>query len=84
MTESNSLMVKRERERELKKHQERIQSMKPCINSKRGIVRESFSPETKRPVRVRIDKGETPLLHFSTNADSTFRRKFGRHLMVNG
>ncbi|KAG0576988.1 hypothetical protein KC19_5G123700 [Ceratodon purpureus] len=57
MTESN-VLVKRQRERELKQHQDRILNMRPCIDTKPGIVRQSLSPVTKRPARVRIDKGK--------------------------
>ena len=59
MTESN-VLVKRQRERELKQHQDRILNMRPCIDTKPGIVRQSLSPVTKRPARVRIDKGTEP------------------------
>ena len=66
MAEVNNLLVRRQRERELKQHQDRMQNMKPCVDSKLGVARESVSPETKRPVRVRIDKGTEPtLLQFS-------------------
>ncbi|KAG0573495.1 hypothetical protein KC19_VG183100 [Ceratodon purpureus] len=56
MTES--LSMKRERERELKRHQERIQNMKPCVDTKPSFVRhDSFPVQVKRqPVRSRLDK----------------------------
>lgn len=57
MTES--LLMKRERERELKRHQERIQNMKPCVDTKPSFARhDSFPVLAKRqPVRSRLDKG---------------------------
>jgi len=65
MTES--LLMKRERERELKRHQERVQNMKPCVNTKPSLVRsDSFPVRLNRPpVRSRIDKGTTAPSPFS-------------------
>ncbi|XP_024377696.1 uncharacterized protein [Physcomitrium patens] len=55
MTES--ILTKRERERELKRHRERIQNMKPCVNSKPSLVRNLFPVRINRaPVRSRINK----------------------------
>lgn len=62
MTES--LLMKRERERELKRHQERVLNMKPCVDTKPSFVRSDAFPVrlNRPPVRSRIDKGATALL----------------------
>lgn len=62
MTES--LLMKRERERELKRHQERVQNMKPCVDTKPSFVRSDAFPVrlNRPPVRSRVDKGTVTAL----------------------